>query len=130
MPKKSRSKGKVGERLARDYLKSLGFGDARRGQQYSGTEGRDVVCLESLPHIHWEVKYGYGRVDVGSKLLWGWWEQAKRDASPNNRVPMVLWKPDRARQWRLSCMSDGLLVTIAYDHGIKSMIDSVSDCKR
>lgn len=121
--RKSRNKGKVGERLARDLLRSLGFGDARRGQQYSGTEGRDVVCLETLPALHFEVKYGYGKVTVGSELLNSWWKQARCDAFANDREPIVLWKPDRARQWRATCVMESMLVTVATDGDIKRMIE-------
>lgn len=126
MGSKSRNKGKVGERLARDFLRSLGFDDARRGQQYSGieSEGRDVVCLESLPHLHFEVKYGYGKVDCASSLLVGWYEQAQRDAWASRRVPLVLWKPNRARRWRLTAMYYGLFVTVAEPESVLGLIRS------
>ena len=51
----SRRKGKVGELEWRDMLRSHGWTDARRGQQYSGTEtSADVV--DGPEGWHCEVK--------------------------------------------------------------------------
>ncbi len=52
---RSKNKGKRGERQWRDFLISHGF-EARRGQQFSGDEGKDVIC-PGMPKIHHEVKY-------------------------------------------------------------------------
>ena len=49
---KSIDKGKRGEREFAAWLRGEGY-DCRRGQQYSGVEGEDVV---GLPGIHIEVK--------------------------------------------------------------------------
>lgn len=54
MPINSRQKGKVGEREFADELKEHGF-DARRGQQYSGLGGDDVV-VAGRPDWHLEIK--------------------------------------------------------------------------
>jgi len=121
---KSRTKGKIGERKARDFLKSLGYDDAQRGQQYSGIEGRDVVCLESLPNVHFEIKYGYGDVNIGSGLLEGWWKQASEDAGVNDRFPVILWKPMRARRWRLTCQWYGILATVVDVQDIKTILNA------
>jgi Holliday junction resolvase len=48
----SRNKGKVGEREFAGICRDHGY-DARRGQQYNGLDGEDVVGLE---YIHPEVK--------------------------------------------------------------------------
>lgn len=96
---KSKAKGKRGELAAVDYLKSLGFVDARRTQQYNGIGLGDVVCPDSLPHVHIEVKVG-GRLDVDSQRLRDACKQAERDA--DGKAWCVLWKPDR-KQWRLTC---------------------------
>ena len=125
--KKSRDKGKRGERMARDYLRSLGYGDARRGQQYSGVEGRDVVVLESLPRVHIEVKYGYGRlgdVHVSSKLLQDWWHQAEEDAAKADRWPVVLWKPTGARKWRLSTIWHNIFATVVAEDDVKLILEA------
>lgn len=52
MGRKSREKGKRGEREFAKYCREHGY-DCRRGQQYSGLGGDDVV---GLPNIHIEVK--------------------------------------------------------------------------
>jgi len=52
MPINSRQKGARGEREWAAKCREEGY-DCRRGQQFSGLEGEDVV---GLPHIHCEVK--------------------------------------------------------------------------
>lgn len=54
MGKKSRDKGKVGEREAAAFLRDRGY-DARRGQQFSGGPGSPDV-VHSIPGVHVEVK--------------------------------------------------------------------------
>lgn len=50
-------KGKRGERLFRDVLRSWGYTDAKRGQQHAGSpESPDVIC-KSLDFLHFEVKF-------------------------------------------------------------------------
>lgn len=49
----SNQKGKVGEREFANLCKKKGFEKVRRGQQYSGVEGKDIVGLDK---IHVEVK--------------------------------------------------------------------------
>lgn len=81
MGKKSRNKGKRGEReLAKALIDVLGI-DARRGRQFSGSpESPDVVT--SLPDIHFECK----RVERFS--LYPSLEQAIEDAG-DNQIPVV-----------------------------------------
>ena len=50
---KSKSKGARGEREFAALCREQGYKDVRRGQQYSGIEGEDVV---GLPGVHVEVK--------------------------------------------------------------------------
>lgn len=52
MGRKSREKGKRGEREFAKYCREHGY-DCRRGQQYNGLDGDDVV---GLPNVHIEVK--------------------------------------------------------------------------
>lgn len=54
MGKMSRDKGKRGEREAAKLLEELGLGSARRGVQYSGVGGADLV--HSIEGVHIEVK--------------------------------------------------------------------------
>ncbi len=79
--RRSRSKGARGERqAARELSRVLGV-PARRGQQFSGVEGKDVVV--GLDGLHVEVK----RTEKLS--LYPAVEQARRDAAAGE-VPVVL----------------------------------------
>lgn len=88
-PKKrinSRAKGARGELEVAAYLRTHGY-EARRGQQFSGGgDSPDVV--HSIPGIHLEVKFTE-RADI-----YGWLEQAKRDAK-NGNTPVVIHKRNR-----------------------------------
>lgn len=102
MPVNSRAKGKRGELEAVKYLKSLGFADARRTQQYNGLGRGDVECPESLPGVHFEVKFGYPQAtfDLGTQALENACNQSWKDSRGGSHV--VLWKPKGLRQWRLT----------------------------
>lgn len=112
MPINSRAKGKRGELEAVKYLKSLGFSDARRTQQYNGLGKGDVMCAESLPRLHLEVKFGVVGLDLGTSLLADALAQAERDA-PAGKTWAVLWKPKGARQWRLTAPLTSHYPTVA-----------------
>ena len=87
-------KGKRGEREFVQFCKKHGFLEARRGQQYSGIEGEDIV---GLPHIHVEVKFYGKKEDLNvQKAL----EQAIRDA--DNKIPIVAWKINYQRGWNIT----------------------------
>jgi Holliday junction resolvase len=100
-PKNSRAKGCRGERLASEFLRSLGFASAKRTQQFNGLADQgDVSAQEELPDVHIEVKVGSAAVwDLGVKKLTDACDQARRDAKGKPWV--VLWKPDR-KCWRLT----------------------------
>jgi Holliday junction resolvase len=83
-----RRKGANGERELSAELRRLGFADARRGQQFSGIEGRDVVGIEGL---HLESK----RTERLS--LYPAMTQAERDAAVGD-VPVVCHRANR-RPW-------------------------------
>lgn len=108
---KSRNKGKVGEREAVAFLKSLGFDDAQRTQQYNGLGKSDIICPESLPNVHIEVKYGYDRnaFDVGTARF----EQACATAEEEaeGRPWVVLWRPKRCSEWRATWEGCGMWLT-------------------
>jgi Holliday junction resolvase len=93
-------KGKRGERFLALYLRSIGFATARRTSQHCGQSGdaSDVVA-EELPRVFFECKYGVVGLDIGTKLLVDAMEQAERDC-PLGKVPVVMWKPKGAREWR------------------------------
>ena len=70
----SRQKGARGERELAKKFKEYGF-DCRRGQQYSGIEGEDVI---GLPGIHIECKR-VERLNIYDAV-----DQAKRDSGKND----------------------------------------------
>lgn len=73
----SRDKGKRGEREFASLCREYGY-NARRGQQYSGLEGQDVV---GLPYMHVEVKR------VERLNLYDAMAQAVNDAK--DKIPIV-----------------------------------------
>lgn len=105
---KSRMKGKRGEREARDYLKSLGFGDATRTAQHCGKSGTsDVVCVETLPNVMVEVKFGYPRTAffAGSSVWLAACEQASRDSTVTGKAWVVLWRNKGCQLWNATFFS-------------------------
>jgi Holliday junction resolvase len=95
----SRRKGKVGELAAAKYLRSLGF-DARRGCQYAGGPDSPDLTAKNLPNVHIEVKFGVAGLDLGTQKLAKACDQAASECG--GKAWCVLWKPPRARQWRLT----------------------------
>ena len=86
--KKSRNKGKVGERELAKKLRDLGW-DARRGQQYSGATGEaDVI---GLPGVHIECKR------VEAFRLWDALAQSKSDAR-DGELPVVMHRKNNC-EW-------------------------------
>ena len=89
MSKKSREKGKVGEREFARLLCAEGF-DASRGVQYQGSaDSPDVIC-PCLPGIHFEVKRTE-RLRLYEAL-----EQAKHDG--DGKLPIVVHRMN-SRGW-------------------------------
>lgn len=89
MGRASREKGKRGEREFASFLRDLGL-EARRTQQFSGTEGTSDVS-SSLNGVHLEVKRYAGI--AAFRFL----EQAERDADPDD-LPVVAMREDRG-EW-------------------------------
>ena len=77
----SRNKGKVGERECAAVWTDLGW-PSRRGQQFSGEEGRDIVG----PPLHVEVKRFKKQM-----RFFDWHEQAERDAADGD-MPVVCFR--------------------------------------
>lgn len=95
----SREKGKRGEREVAKILRDFGFGDARRGQQFSGKEGdADVV---GIPLLHLEIK-NVEHLNLDKAM-----EQSERDAKAEFQkkgrvaVPVVIHKKNRT-PWRIT----------------------------
>lgn len=87
----SRDKGKRGELEVAHLLKKYGY-DARRGQQYAGSNGDpDVV---GLPDIHLEVKR-VEKLNIDNAL-----SQSIRDAR-DEEVPIVMHRKNRT-EWKIT----------------------------
>jgi hypothetical protein len=100
MPVNSRAKGCRGELLARDLLREHGY-EAERGQQKAGgVDSQDVK--HNVPGFHIEVKFVETR---GTGSLHDWLEQAQRDATGGNNVPIVLHKRNR-KPWVVIMYAD------------------------
>lgn len=81
----SRAKGARAERELAKILREHGFEDARRGQQFSGLEGEDVV---GIPFVHIECK-NVQRLNLRDAMA-----QSERDAR-EDQYPVVMHKKDR-----------------------------------
>ena len=95
----SRAKGARLERLAAQLLRTIGFANSERCQQFQGLGSDGDVRTPDVP-IHWEVK---GRKEIS---IYRWMEQASRDAR-RGRVPAVLVKAD-AKPWLLLVRAEDL----------------------
>lgn len=99
----SRDKGKRFERKLAGMLRNYGY-DARRGQQYCGTNGdADVI---GLPGIHIEAK-AVERLNIYDAM-----SQAKRDAR-DGELPAVFHKKNNCN----------VLVTMEFDDWIRLYSD-------
>ena len=90
----SRAKGAKGERELANKLKEYGY-NCRRGQQFSGLEGEDVVGLD---YIHIECKR-VEKLNINEAL-----KQAKKDAK-NNRMPAVFHRKN-GEKWKVTMQLD------------------------
>jgi len=107
MPINSRKKGASGERELANKLKDYGY-NTRRGQQYNGLEGEDVVGLD---YIHIECKR-VERLNLEDAML-----QAKRDAK--EQMPAVFHRKNN-HKW---------LVTMELEDWIKMYNEFYSSMK-
>ena len=105
---RSREKGKRGERECAKVLNAaLGIDTVRRGQQYSGIEGRDLV---GIPGLHMEVKR------VERLNLQKAYDQACLDSCRRSfgDVPVIFHRTN----------SSGWLCTVAIEH-IEAFMGSI-----
>lgn len=86
----SRAKGAKGERELANKLKEYGY-NCRRGQQFSGLEGEDVVGLD---YIHIECKR-VEKLNIDEAL-----KQSKRDAK-DNQIPGVFHRKN-GEKWKVT----------------------------
>jgi len=93
----SKTKGKVGEREWRDFIKKKFKCNARRGVQYSGdASAPDVVS--DLPFF-FEVKRR-NALSVYEAI-----GQVVKDANGSGKIPTVAWRKDR-REWLIILRAD------------------------
>lgn len=90
----SRAKGAKGERELANKLKDYGY-NCRRGQQYNGLEGEDVVGLKG---IHIECKR-VQTLNLDEAI-----EQAKRD-SKDEQLPAVFHRKNN-KKWKVTMELD------------------------
>jgi len=98
---KQNEKGKRGEREFAELCRNHGFA-VRRGQQYSGIEGRDVVGLDGF---HVEVKW-QERVRI-----FDWMKQAEEDSGDSQDIPVVALKRNR-KPWLVTMRVEDFLKLI------------------
>ena len=91
----SREKGKAGEREFAKLCREHGFENARRGQQYSGLEGKDVVGLEG---IHIEVKR-VERLNIDKAM-----KQSIED-SKEGEIPIVAHRKNY-EDWKITMLAE------------------------
>lgn len=82
----SKAKGNRGEREWAKVCRDEGYTNARRGQQYNGIEGEDVV---GLPGIHCEVKR-VEKLNIYEAI-----SQAQRDAK--DKIPIVAHRKNNCK---------------------------------
>ena len=119
----SRAKGARIERDAAKFLCELGFAAERNGR--NGYSADDLRC-PALAGVHIEVK-GDESIDIWTKPLDDAYAQAKDNA--NGRVPVVLWKR-RRRDWCLTWVTGGVLVTTVGGERIKAALIGISGKER
>jgi len=89
----SKRKGKRGELDFAKFCREQGY-DVRRGQQYNGLEGEDVV---GLPGIHVEVKR-VERLNIYDAIA-----QSKRDA--RGKIPIVAHRRNNC-EWLITMRAE------------------------
>lgn len=89
----SKRKGKKGELDFAKFCREQGY-DVRRGQQYNGLEGEDVV---GLPGIHVEVKR-VERLNIYDAIT-----QSKRDAQ--GKIPIVAHRRNNC-EWLITMRAE------------------------
>ena len=120
MGRASREKGKRGEREFAAFLRDLGI-EARRTQQFSGTEGTADVS-SSLDGVHLEVKRYAGI--AAFRFL----EQAERDSDPDD-LPVVAMREDRG-EWAIMLRAKHLPEMAMKTAAALGMSAAISDSSR
>lgn len=90
----SKKKGAKGEREFAKLCREEGY-NVRRGQQYNGLEGEDVV---GLPYMHVEVKR-VEKINIDNAL-----EQSTKDAK-EGQIPIVAHRKNRT-DWKITLSAE------------------------
>ena len=123
----SRQKGKRGELDLVKFLKTLGFPDARRSQQYCGADSdADVVCPDTLPHLFIECKFGVQGFDFGTKKMSDAITQMVDDASAKNLRPILFFKKTKG-VWISVIPMSSFTYVLYLERDIKIMLLSMND---
>ena len=101
----SKNKGKVGEREFANLLKKHGF-NARRGQQFKGTEDSPDIICECLP-FHFEVKR-VQKLNLDNAM-----DQARKDCGKS--IPVVAHRKNN-HKW---------LITIDAEYFIENLCKQI-----
>lgn len=104
----SKQKGNRGEREFARLCRENGFHEARRGQQYNGLDGEDVV---GLPYMHIEIKR-VERLNISKAI-----RQAIEDAK-EDQIPMVAHRKNR-EEWLVTMRAEDWF--ILYKEFIKNV---------
>jgi Holliday junction resolvase len=97
----SKAKGARGEREFSSFLRERGYSEARRGQQYSGIEGEDVI---GLPGFHIECKR-VEKLNIHDAM-----NQSIRDAA-EGQVSIVAHRKNRT-EWLVTLRAEDFLKLI------------------
>jgi len=92
------AKGKAGEREFSKFLRDHGYADARRGQQFNGLDGEDVI---GLPGIHIECKR-VEHLNIHDAMA-----QSVRDAD-EGIIPIVAHRKNRT-EWLVTMRAEDFL---------------------
>jgi Holliday junction resolvase len=115
----SKRKGALGERQWRDKLREEGF-DARRGQQYhGGADSPDVIC-DSMPKLHFEVKYTE-RLQIYDAV-----SQAIHDAG-DGKMPVVVHRKNNC-EWLVLMRADDWFKIVKETNYVQIIF--CPDCKK
>lgn len=121
----SRNKGKVGERELAKILSEMFGVECRRGQQYSGVEGRDVI---GLPGVHIECKR-VEKLNLRTAM-----EQAIKDASKDD-APVVCHRQNN-QPWLVTVRLEDLdrlcvaITSLHIDRAFKVIGSKISEIEK
>ena len=100
----SRNKGAAAERELARELRSMGIASARRGQQHTGLEGKDVV---GVPGVHIECKRTE-RLNIHAAMAQSY-RDAKTDPGGRDAEIHVVCHRRNNAPWLITCCLDDVI---------------------